>query len=84
MGRGESMPDAETSPFPLMIPPQRPASRASRCKDQREGRMPALRFVVFTARRKPPPKSRSRAVRAKGHRLCESYGRFPKLPMGCS
>ncbi len=56
------------APFPLMSPPQRPASRASRCSEQREGRMPDLRFVVFAARRKPPPTSWSRAARAGGHR----------------
>jgi hypothetical protein len=57
------------APFPLMSPPQRPASRASRYSEQWEGRMPDLRFVVFAARRKPPPTSWSRAARAGGHRL---------------
>ena len=66
------MPDAETSPLPLMSPPQRPASRASRCSGQREGRMPDLRFVVFAARRKPPPTSWSRAARAGGRRSSEA------------
>ena len=56
------------APYPLMSPPQRPASRASRCSEQREGRMPDLRFVVFAARRKPPTTSWSRAARAGGHR----------------
>ena len=31
--------------------------------------MPDLRFVVFAARRKPPPTSWSRAARAGGHSL---------------
>jgi hypothetical protein len=59
------------APFPLMSPPQRSASRASRCQDQREGRMPDLRFVVFAARRKPLPTSWSRAAPAGGRRSCE-------------
>lgn len=45
------------APFPLMSPPQSPASRASRCSKQREARMADLRFVVFAARRKPPQRA---------------------------
>jgi hypothetical protein len=79
------MPDAETSPLPLMSPPQRPASRASHCSGQREGRMPDLRFVVFAARRKPPPTSWSRAARAGGHRTLTRRGnRGPRLSRGAS
>jgi hypothetical protein len=64
------------APFPLMSPPQKAASRASRCSDQREGRMPDLRFVVFAVRRKPRTTSWSRAAPAEGHcvtgyRMCK-------------
>jgi len=73
------------APFPLMSPPRRPASRASRCSNQREGRMPDLRFVVFAARRKPPTTSWSRDARAGGHRTLTRRGnRGPRLSRGAA
>jgi len=52
------------APFNLMSPPQKTASRASRCSEEREGRMPDLLLAVFAARRKPLTTSWSRAARA--------------------
>jgi len=68
------------APFTLMSPPQRTASRASRCSVEREGRMPDLLLAVFAARRKPIPARWSRAARTGGHsssRLAR-WGATPK------
>ena len=55
------------APFPLMSPPQKSASRASRCLKTAGGQDARPPLFVFAARRKPPPTSWSRAARAGGH-----------------